>query len=142
MQGLFCCLRQLEAGQYRVENQYRRVVRPQGNSQARALMASMFEVIDQRWRGLGELPASGLGLNSTYRHYDAALRFPAAITACKDHAKCISGTILQGLAKPADCPAFARECTPEHPLGATMVSSEGACAAYYQFRNHQVEASA
>lgn len=135
MQGILLCIRQLEAGEFRVENQYQRVVRLQGNTEALALMEEMFEVIDQPWRGLGVIPDSGLALNKKYRHYDAACRFPASIPAGKDHEKCISGTILQGLAKPAACPAFGRECTPEHPLGATMVSSEGACAAYYQYRN-------
>jgi hydrogenase expression/formation protein HypD len=134
MQGLLHCLRQLEAGEYRVENQYQRVVREKGNPQARGLMAEMFAVVDKRWRGLGLILQSGLALNERYRHYDAAVRFPAEIQLCADNEKCISGTILQGLAKPSACPAFGRECTPEHPLGATMVSSEGACAAYYQYR--------
>lgn len=135
MQGVLLCLRQLEAGEHRIENQYPRVVRPEGNTAARALMEEMFEVVDQSWRGLGLIANSGLGLNSKYRHYDAARRFPATIPVCKAHEKCISGTILQGLAKPSACSAFGVECTPEHPLGATMVSSEGACAAYYQYRN-------
>jgi hydrogenase expression/formation protein HypD len=103
-------------------------------------MAEMFSVVDKRWRGLGVIPQSGLALNERYRRYDAALRFPAEIPLCVDDETCISGTILQGLAKPSACPAFGRECTPEHPLGATMVSSEGACAAYYQYR--QPEATA
>jgi hydrogenase expression/formation protein HypD len=133
--GVLHCLRQLEAGDYRVENQYRRVVRKAGNPQAWEAVTRAFQVVDRDWRGLGVIPASGLGLRDAYRDLDAARRFPRAGDCGHDHERCMSGTILQGRARPLDCPAFGTECTPEHPLGATMVSSEGACAAYYQYRS-------
>ena len=134
LQGLLECLRLLESGDYRVANQYRRAVREQGNTAARDVMAETFEVVDQQWRGLGLIPRSGLALRGRFRALDAARRFPAAATNPACDQRCISGSILQGLAKPPQCPAFGTACTPEHPLGATMVSSEGACAAYYQYR--------
>ena len=141
MAGLLACVRQLEAGRAAVENAYGRMVRPEGNRPAQALMAKVFAVVDQPWRGLGMLPAGGLALQGPYRLLDARQRFvleagaeavgPAA-GAIAD--PCISGQILRGLAQPPDCPAFGSACTPEHPLGAPMVSSEGACAAYYRYR--------
>jgi hydrogenase expression/formation protein HypD len=141
MAGLLACVRQLEAGRAAVENAYGRMVRPEGNRPAQALMAEVFAVVDQPWRGLGVLPAGGLALQGPYRRLDARQRFvleagaeavgPAA-GAIAD--PCISGQILRGLAQPPDCPAFGSACTPEHPLGAPMVSSEGACAAYYRYR--------
>lgn len=134
LQGLLHCVRQLERGEYRAENQYRRAVRERGNDSALRVMAETFEVVDQDWRGLGSIPASGLALKGPYRVLDAARRFPAADQPPAPDNGCISGTILQGLAKPPQCSAFGTRCTPEHPLGATMVSSEGACAAYYQYR--------
>jgi len=143
MAGLLACVRQLEAGRAAVENAYGRMVRPEGNRAAQALMAEVFAVVDQPWRGLGVLPASGLALQGPYRQLDAGERFaldggggaaavgPAASATANP---CISGQILRGLAQPPDCPAFGGACTPEHPLGAPMVSSEGACAAYYRYR--------
>jgi hydrogenase expression/formation protein HypD len=141
MAGLLACVRQLEAGRAAVENAYGRVVRPEGNRAAQALMAEVFAVVDQPWRGLGVLPASGLALRAPYRRLDARERFEldAGAPACGPAAgatatPCISGQILRGLASPPQCPAFGGACTPEHPLGAPMVSSEGACAAYYRYR--------
>lgn len=136
LQGILLCLQQLENGQYRATNAYARVVKSSGNPTAQAMMAEVFEVVPRRWRGLGELPASGLGLSHAYQFYDATLRFGLETLTVAEPAECISGAILQGLKKPPDCPAFGQKCTPEQPLGATMVSSEGACAAYYQFRRH------
>lgn len=135
MQGVLLCLRQLEAGTHRVQNQYRRVVKRAGNARAREMLEQTFEVVDQRWRGLGLIASSGLALNNNYRDFDAARRFPATRIQSVTDTRCISGSILQGLAKPDDCPAFGSVCSPEHPLGATMVSSEGACAAYYRYRS-------
>lgn len=134
LQGLYMCIRQLEQGQARVENQYVRTVRREGNPQARRIMQSVFQVVPRTWRGVGEIPRSGLNLRPEYEHFDANLRFSIQdITAAEDPT-CISGLILQGLRKPPQCPAFGTRCTPEHPLGATMVSSEGACAAYFRYR--------
>jgi hydrogenase expression/formation protein HypD len=141
MAGLLACVRQLEAGRAAVENAYGRMVRPEGNRPAQALMAEVFAVVEQPWRGLGVLPVGGLALQGPYRQLDARQRFVleagaeavgAAAGAIAD--PCISGQILRGLAQPPDCPAFGSACTPEHPLGAPMVSSEGACAAYYRYR--------
>jgi len=141
MAGLLACVRQLEAGRAAVENAYGRMVRPEGNRPAQALMAEVFAVVEQPWRGLGVLPVGGLALQGPYRQLDARQRFvleagaEAVGTAAGAIADpCISGQILRGLAQPPDCPAFGSACTPEHPLGAPMVSSEGACAAYYRYR--------
>jgi hydrogenase expression/formation protein HypD len=136
MAGLVACVRQLEAGRTEVENAYGRVVRSEGNRAAQALMAAVFAVVDQPWRGLGVLPASGLALRGPYRRLDARERFGLQAGAAADASAhpCISGPILRGLARPPDCPAFGGACTPDHPLGAPMVSSEGACSAYYRYR--------
>ncbi|KEF41976.1 MAG: hydrogenase formation protein HupD [Cyanobium sp. CACIAM 14] len=148
LRGLLACVRQLERGEGRLANAYGRVVRPEGNPAARALMASVFEVVDRPWRGFGVIPAGGLALRARYRDLDARRRFPEAAEtdgpveagggrqrpASAPKEVCISGRILQGRASPMDCPAFGMGCTPEHPLGAPMVSSEGACAAYHRYR--------
>ncbi|MCC6630007.1 MAG: hydrogenase formation protein HypD [Chloroflexi bacterium] len=134
LQGLLMCIRQLEIGQAAVEVQYGRSVRPEGNPAARAIMAEVFEVVDRRWRGLGEIAASGLGLRPAYAAHDALLRFDLAGRRVEESTICISGLILQGVRTPHECPAFGVACTPERPLGAPMVSSEGACAAYYRYR--------
>jgi hydrogenase expression/formation protein HypD len=134
LQGIYLCVQQLENNQYRLENQYARAVRSEGNLQAQKWISQVFEVVPQRWRGIGDIADSGLGLRPRYAAFDAQKKFPlpnAVTAACTE---CISGEILQGLRKPAECPAFARRCTPEQPLGAPMVSSEGACAAYYRYR--------
>jgi hydrogenase expression/formation protein HypD len=134
LQGVYMCVRQLEEGRSEVENQYSRSVRRDGNRPARELIARVFQVVPRKWRGVGEIPQSGLGLREEYAGFDAEKRFGVAQISIEEPAECISGLILQGLKKPNDCPAFGGRCTPEHPLGATMVSSEGACAAYYRYR--------
>jgi hydrogenase expression/formation protein HypD len=134
LHGLYLCIRQLEAGEAKVENPYSRAVRREGNAAARTAVAQVFSVQAQRWRGMGEIAASGLGLAPRYRRYDALARF-ADLDVPAEHAnECIAGELLRGQRKPCDCPAFGTRCTPEHPLGATMVSSEGVCAAYYRYR--------
>lgn len=135
LQGVFQCVRQLEDGRADVENAYGRAVRPDGNTSAQKLIEEVFEVVHRKWRGMGEIPRSGLGLSSRYRVFDAEQRFHLAHIAVDESPECQSGLILQGLMKPTACPAFGTRCTPEHPLGATMVSSEGACAAYHRYRN-------
>jgi hydrogenase expression/formation protein HypD len=125
---------QLEAGRCEVENQYARSVRREGNEPAMRMIREVFRVIPRKWRGIGEIPRSGLGLAEGYEAFDAERRFGVADVAAEESPECISGQILQGLRKPHECPAFGTRCTPERPLGATMVSSEGACAAYYRYR--------
>ena len=134
LQGIYMCVRQLEERRTEVENQYTRAVRKQGNSPARNLISEVFRVVPRKWRGVGEIPQSGLGLQPKYADFDAEARFGLADATVEEPRECISGLILQGIKKPNDCPAFGTVCTPEHPLGATMVSSEGACAAYYRYR--------
>ena len=132
--GIRRCIEMLEAGQSGVENEYRRMVRREGNQAARKMMSQVFQVIDRSWRGLGVIPRSGLGLAEDFADFDAERRFQLSIAAVADSGECQSGRVLQGLIKPDQCPAFGIRCTPEHPLGATMVSSEGACAAYHRYR--------
>ena len=134
LQGVLMCVQQLESGRAEVENQYVRAVRRQGNQPAQQLMREVFQVVPRQWRGIGEIPASGLGLSAAYAAYDAELKFGVADRHDDEPADCLSGLVLQGQIKPHECPAFGQRCTPEHPLGATMVSSEGACAAYYRYR--------
>jgi hydrogenase expression/formation protein HypD len=141
LQGVLMCVRQLEEGRAQVENQYARVVRPEGNERAQELIREVFEVVPRKWRGIGEIRASGLGLRSQYEGLDAAKRFGLAERDTAESAECLSGLVLQGRIKPAECPAFGKACTPEHPLGAPMVSSEGACAAYYRYRSRAPEAA-
>jgi hydrogenase expression/formation protein HypD len=134
LQGITMCVQQLESGRAEVENQYVRAVRPEGNRRAREILAEVFCVVPRRWRGIGEIAESGLGLRPEYAEFDAERRFDISENRTVDMDICISGEILQGLKKPTDCPAFGVACTPEKPLGATMVSSEGACAAYFRYR--------
>jgi hydrogenase expression/formation protein HypD len=134
LEGVLCAVRQLEGNDARVEIQYSRVVRPEGNVGAQRLVSSVFEVCDRAWRGIGTIPKSGLRLRREFRALDAEHRFPVGALEPREPSACISGQILRGLRKPHDCPAFGTACTPEHPLGATMVSSEGACAAYHAYR--------
>ncbi len=136
LEGILRTVRQLEAGRAEVENQYGRAVRPEGNPQSRQLIEDVFEVCDRKWRGVGLIPASGYRLRDAYRDFDAEVRFAVDAIETHESAECISGQILRGLKKPHDCPAFGKECTPQSPLGATMVSSEGACAAYYAYGRH------
>jgi hydrogenase expression/formation protein HypD len=137
LQGIYQCVRQLEAGQATVENQYARAVQRSGNQLAQQLMQEVFTVVSRTWRGIGAIDQSGLGLSDHYAEFDARLRFQGSeLAIAPQPTDCISGLILQGIKKPRECPAFGTRCTPEHPLGAPMVSSEGACAAYYRY-HHQ-----
>lgn len=133
IEGLYLCIKQLEAGEARVENQYVRSVTQKGNPQAQQLLQEVFRVVPRTWRGIGEIPLSGLGLTEPYAKFDAATRFDVDSVSSKEDRVCISAEIMQGRKKPHDCPAFGKACTPETPIGAPMVSSEGACAAYYQY---------
>lgn len=135
LQGVLACVRQLEQGRCEVENPYARAVRPEGNTAARELLREVFVVADREWRGLGVLPRGGLELAPAYREFDALERFGASERAPAPTGECQSHRVLQGLLRPFECPAFGTRCTPEHPLGATMVSSEGACAAYHLHRD-------
>ncbi|MEN6556893.1 MAG: hydrogenase formation protein HypD [Thermoguttaceae bacterium] len=134
LQGVLMCVRQLESGRFEVENQYARTVRPEGNLAALRQMADVFQVVSRKWRGIGEIPASGLGLRPEFERFDAERRFQVETITADEPAECIAGEILQGHRRPNDCPAFGVRCTPSHPLGAPMVSSEGACAAYFRYR--------
>jgi len=134
LEGILRCVQQLEAGRAEVENAYARAVRADGNAAARKIVEQVFEVADRDWRGLGVIPRSGLAVRAAYARYDAARRFPRKHRCAAGAGECISGEIMRGVKKPHDCPAFGRTCTPEHPVGAPMVSSEGACAAYYRYR--------
>jgi len=138
MQGLYMTVKMLEQGRVAVENQYSRGVRRDGNLEARRMMDEVFATVPRKWRGLGEIAESGLGLKETYRQYDAEIKFDLKDKTVEEDSECISGLILQGKRKPHQCPAFGERCTPERPLGATMVSSEGACAAYYRYRKASV----
>lgn len=136
LEGVLRTVEQLETGRAVVENQYGRAVRPEGNAQSRELIAEVFEVCDRKWRGVGLIRASGYRLRDEYRAHDAERRFAVADIQTQESAVCISGEILRGLKKPCDCPAFGKACTPQNPLGATMVSSEGSCAAYHAYGRH------
>ena len=133
LQGILRVVEQLETGKNLVENQYGRVARDQGNPEARKIINEVFEINNRVWRGIGEIPASGFELNSAYADFDANLKFVTDISPAEENKKCIAGLILKGIKKPHDCPVFSTECTPENPLGAPMVSSEGACAAYFHY---------
>ena len=136
LEGVLRAVRQLEAGRAEVEIAYGRAVRPEGNPQARRLIDEVFEVCDRKWRGVGTIPKSGYRLRWEYRDHDAERRFEVEDIQTCESGVCISGLVLRGIKKPRDCPAFGKECTPQTPLGATMVSSEGACAAYYAYGRH------
>jgi hydrogenase expression/formation protein HypD len=136
LHGILMTVEQLESGRAEVENQYVRAVRREGNQPAQDLIKKVFRVVPRKWRGIGEIPRSGLGLSEAYATFAAEQRFGVAEHLVAEPAECIAGLILQGLKKPHECSAFGTRCTPEHPFGATMVSSEGACAAYYRYRRH------
>lgn len=140
LQGIHLCIRQLEQGRAEVENQYARSVRRQGNQPAQELIARIFRVVPRQWRGVGQIPHSGLGLSDEYADFDAERRFGLADQTIQESPDCIAGLVLQGVKKPHECPAFGTRCNPEKPLGAPMVSSEGACAAYYRYRRQPVAA--
>ena len=141
LQGVLMCVEQLENGRAEVENQYTRAVRREGNRPAQQLIRQVFQVTPRKWRGIGEIPQSGLGLRDAYAAFDAEHKFGVASLRVEEPTECLSGLVLQGKIKPHECPAFATRCTPEHPLGATMVSSEGTCAAYYRYRRDPAPAA-
>jgi hydrogenase expression/formation protein HypD len=136
LEGTLMVVRQLESGRAHVENQYVRAVRREGNRMAQELMSAVFEVCDRKWRGVGAIPQSGYRLRDEFRDHDAERLFAVEEIDTTEPSACISGQILQGAKKPHDCAAFGTLCTPQHPLGATMVSAEGACAAYYLYGRH------
>jgi hydrogenase expression/formation protein HypD len=138
LQGILQTVQQLEAGQAEVENAYGRAVTFAGNKPAQAVIDQVFQECDRKWRGIGMIPDSGWCLRPEYAAFDAEKRFDVDAIRPEESPLCISGLILQGLKKPDECPAFGVECTPEHPLGATMVSGEGACAAYYRYRREMI----
>ncbi len=133
LQGIYMTLAALEAGRWGVENQYTRAVTRDGNPAAQKLLGDVFQVCDRQWRGIGPIPLSGYRLRPDYAAFDAELRFAVGDVRAAESALCIAGQILRGLKKPHECAAFGAQCTPEHPLGAPMVSSEGACAAYFNY---------
>ena len=136
LQGTLMTIRQLEAGRAEVENQYSRVLTREGNQVAQRLVSNVFEVVDRNWRGVGTIPKSGYRLRSEFSDFDAEKIFDVQSIATREPEICISGQILRGIKKPYDCPAFGTSCDPQHPLGATMVSAEGSCAAYYTYGRH------
>jgi hydrogenase expression/formation protein HypD len=142
LQGLLMCVKQLEEGRAEVENQYARSVRKEGNEDAKKMIEEVFKVVSRKWRGMGEIHRSGLGLRPAYEAFDAEHRFSIKGRSAGESTQCISGLILQGLKKPHECSAFGKKCNPEHPLGATMVSSEGACAGYYRYRRREPQRTA
>lgn len=133
LEGILFTIQQLENGTHEVQNAYARLVTLEGNKTAQNIITEVFEPIDRNWRGIGTIPLSGLGIREKYSDFDAERRFSVAHIQTKESQICIAGQILQGLKKPSDCPAFGTQCTPSVPLGAPMVSSEGACSAYYRF---------
>jgi hydrogenase expression/formation protein HypD len=139
LEGILLCVKQLESGRAEMENAYSRAVRAEGNVHARRILEQVFEICDRDWRGIGLIPRSGLALRARYAPYDAAKRFKLVASETRCATECISGEIMRGVKKPHDCPAFGTRCNPEHPLGAPMVSSEGACAAYHRYRSRAVE---
>lgn len=138
LEGIRRTVIQLEAGRHELENAYPRAVQAQGNTAAKAMLEDVFEVTDRTWRGIGMIPRSGWRLSPAYREFDAEYRFAVTGIHTAESAICRSGEVLQGIIKPHECAAFGKECTPRNPLGATMVSSEGACAAYYLYRRLEV----
>ncbi|MBL7796272.1 MAG: hydrogenase formation protein HypD [Saprospiraceae bacterium] len=133
MQGILMTVRQLENGEHRVENQYSRVVRPEGNPAARKIIEQVFDTSDREWRGIGTIPESGWDLRDEFSAFDANKKFNVPQEKAPESSECIAGLVLKGIKKPFECPQFGKKCTPSNPLGAPMVSSEGACAAYYHF---------
>lgn len=136
LEGILIAVRQLEQGRASVENQYARAVTREGNVEARRMIGRVFQVCDRAWRGIGVIPDSGYRLRDEFRDYDAERVFAVESVRAQEPAICISGQVLQGHKKPHECPAFGTQCTPQTPLGATMVSAEGACAAYYNYGRH------
>jgi hydrogenase expression/formation protein HypD len=139
VQGIHQVIAQLEAGKFEVENGYSRVVSREGNQAAQQMIAKVYQTCDRQWRGIGMIPQSGWRLREEYAQFDAEKKFSVDRIQTQESTVCIAGKILQGLKKPLDCPAFGIVCTPEKPLGATMVSSEGSCSAYYRYRKIPLE---
>ena len=137
LQGIYMCVKQLEEGRFEVENMYKRSVRREGNIPAKNLIQKVFEITHRKWRGVGEIPQSGLSLREEFVGHDANLIFGLSDYSAQEPEECIAGLILQGIKKPNECSEFGKKCTPEHPLGATMVSTEGACAAYFRYRSFE-----
>ncbi|MBZ5859344.1 hydrogenase formation protein HypD [Flavihumibacter profundi] len=135
LQGILMAVTQLENGQYRVDNQYARSVQPEGNIRAQHTIKTVFDKSDRIWRGIGNIPQSGYEVKDRFKKFNARQKFTINIPVAQENAACISGDIMKGLKKPKQCPNFGTLCKPEHPLGAPMVSSEGACAAYYHYQN-------
>jgi len=133
VQGIYMTIKQLEEGKTEVENQYGRVVKPEGNPEARKVIESVFRVCDREWRGIGVIPNSGYELRDEFAEFDANVKFDTKIEKAEESKECIAGLVLKGIKKPHECSQFGKKCTPTSPLGAPMVSSEGACAAYYHF---------
>jgi hydrogenase expression/formation protein HypD len=134
LEGVYRCVKQLEEGRAEVENAYARCVRRPGNESAQALIRRVFEVVPRNWRGIGEIPRSGLALRPAYADFDAQRRFGVTQRCAGESPECMAGLVLRGIRKPVECRAFGTRCTPDHPLGAPMVSSEGACAAYFRYK--------
>jgi hydrogenase expression/formation protein HypD len=141
LEGMLLAVRQLEAGRYEVENQYVRSVRREGTRPAQDLVRQVFRLTDRQWRGIGAIPQSGLALREEYADFDAEVRFGLEALTVQEPPECRAGDVLRGNLKPPQCPAFGNRCTPEHPLGAPMVSSEGACAAYYNYARFRAPAA-
>jgi len=135
LQGIYLCVKQLEEGRAEVENQYSRSVRKEGNLPAQKIIQEVFQIVPRHWRGIGEIAQSGLGLREPYTQFDAENKFSCEVHSQERSTECISGLVLQGIKKPNECQAFGKSCTPESPLGATMVSTEGACAAYHRYQS-------
>jgi hydrogenase expression/formation protein HypD len=142
LEGMLMAVEQLEEGRHEVENQYVRSVRRDGTVPARTLVERVFTLVDRNWRGIGEIPMSGLGLREEFAEFDAERRFALQSIRADEPAECHAGEVLRGKIKPFECPAFGTRCTPEHPLGAPMVSSEGACAAYFNYGRFRAAAPA
>ena len=139
LQGIYMCIKQLEEGRTEVENQYSRSVKKEGNEPAQKIIRDVFKIVNRKWRGVGVIEHSGLGLRKEYIEFDAEKKFKVSNITAQEAKECIAGLILQGLKKPHECSAFGNKCIPEFPLGAPMVSSEGACAAYYRYRKIEVK---
>lgn len=138
LKGILACVQQLESKKHLVENQYARIVKTDGNPTARKIVDQVFSIGDRSWRGIGMIPQSGLHLSEKYASFNAETKFGVSHIKTQEPSVCISGLVLQGVKKPSECPAFGKTCTPEKPLGATMVSGEGACSAYYRYRRNEI----
>jgi len=134
LNGILAAVKQLESGKYEVENQYKRIVTKEGNKAAQKIINSVYKEGDQMWRGIGTIPNSGWHIKKEFEAYDANKKFAISIEKAPEHKNCIAGDIMKGIKKPFECSQFGKLCTPQNPLGAPMVSSEGACAAYYNFQ--------